>query len=326
VRAVVVDAFGEDARPRLADVPIREPGYRQVRLRMKYASVNPADWKCQRGWMLPFPQFRPSRPFVLGFDGVGVVDAVGAAVRQLHVGQRLFVRVNQMIGQHGTFAETVCADVSDTAPVPDLVPSPPAATVPVAGVTAWQAVMKYAALRPGQRVLVNGGAGGVGSYAVQFARRAGALVAATCGPGNLDYMRSLGVQCAIDYRNQDVRAEVARWAPHGLDMLLDTVNTDGVPGASGMLKAGGVVIGVLTLGTKIPYADGELAARYISATVKREEASADMSAIGGLLARGAIRPPHLEVFRLDEAADLLDRVRGGHVRGKVVLAIEPDEA
>jgi NADPH2:quinone reductase len=328
VRAIVVDRVGPDARPRIAEIPIATPGPDEVLVRVQFASVNPADWKCRSGWMLPFPQFRPRSPFVLGFDGVGTVAALGTDVNDVRVGDRVCVRANQMTGQNGTFAETVCVARSDTAPVPDGLPGEHAATIPVAGVTAYQSITKYARVASGQRILVNGAAGGVGSYAVQLARHAGARVAGTCGPDNAAYLRDLGCEHVINYRTQNVRDASRMWAKGGVHVLLDTVNVDGVPDAGELLRTGGVVVGVVTLGAAQPYREEELrpyGARFVAATVKRDEARADMIALARLLADGSIRPPAVEVISFEEAPQALDRIGSGHVRGKIVVAIGAGE-
>jgi NADPH2:quinone reductase len=326
MRAVVVDRFAPDGVARLGWAPVPEPGPGQIRVRVAYASVNPADWKCQTGWMLGFEQFRPSLPFGLGFDGAGVVDELGPGAAAREVGDRVFLRVNQMAGQHGSFAEYVCVAVADTAPIPATVNLLPAATVPVAGVTAWQSVAKYAAVQAGQQVLINGGAGGVGSYAIQFAVVAGARVAATSGPTNLDYLRELGCERAVDYRSENLCVAMAEWAPGGVDKLIDTVNTAGVADATTIVRPGGAIIAVMTLGEPAPYPAGELDARgvrFVDATVRRDEAAADMVVIGGLLADGTVSPPAIELLPLAQAPAALDRVRAGHVRGKLVLEIAP---
>jgi NADPH:quinone reductase-like Zn-dependent oxidoreductase len=324
VRAIVVDRVGPDARPRIAEVPVATPGAGEVLVRVEFASINPADWKCRSGWMLPFPQFRPDSPFVLGFDGVGAVVAIGTDVDDVRIGDRVCVRANQMTGQNGTFAETVCVARSDTAPIPDELPGEHAATIPVAGVTAYQSITKYARVAPGQRVLVNGAAGGVGSYAVQLAVHAGARVAGTCGADNAAYLRELGCEYVINYRTQNIRDAARVWAEGGVHVLLDTVNVGGVPNAGELLRPGGVVVGVVTLGADQPYRDEELrpyGSRFVAATVKRDEARADMITLARLLADGSIRPPAVEVISFDEAPRALDRIGAGHVRGKIVVAI-----
>lgn len=324
MRALVVDEVGPQCAPRIADVPDTEPAADQVSVRMQFASVNPADWKCLNGWMLPYPQFRPRFPFVLGFDGVGVVTAVGRDVPDVRVGERVCVRANQMTGQHGTFAETVCVARSDTAPVPEAVPGEQAATIPVAGVTAYQSITRHSPLLSGRQLLVNGAAGGVGSYAVQLGVREGARVAGTCGPSNVRYLKDLGCEHVVNYRDGNIRAALAPWAPNGVDVLLDTVHVDGVPEAAEILRTGGTVVGIVTLGPARPYDDAELrrsGRRFVEATVNRSEARAGMIALGLLLADGQIRPPAIEVIPFEDAPDALARVRAGHVRGKIVLSI-----
>jgi NADPH2:quinone reductase len=323
VRAVVVGRAGPDAVARLCDVPEPEPGAGQVQVHMQYASVNPADWKCRSGWMLGFPQFRPACPLVLGFDGVGVVTALGSGVTDRRIGDRVCVRADQMAGQHGTFAEVVCVARTDTALVPDDVPGEHAATIPVAGVTAWQALTTYAQLEPGQRVLVNGAAGGVGSFAVQFARYLGARVAGTARSANAGYLRELGCEVVVDYRSEDVCRAVRGWAPAGVDVVLDTVHVLGVPGVERMVSPGGQLVGVVTLGEPEPYA-GRDDLSFVAATVKRNEAADDMAVIGRLLAEGRVRVPAVEVVSLDEVPAALDRIGAGHVRGKIVVAIRPE--
>jgi NADPH2:quinone reductase len=325
VRAVVVDRPGPEAVARLGEVAPPEPAAGQVQVRMQYASVNPADWKCRSGWMLRFPQFRPARPLVLGFDGVGVVTALGPGVTGRRIGDRVCMRADQMTGQHGTFAEVACVARSDTELVPDGVPGRHAATIPVAGVTAWQALTKYARLEPGQRVLVNGAAGGVGSFAVQFARHLGARVAGTAGSANAGYLRQLGCELVVDYRGEDVCQAVRGWAPAGVDVVLDTVHVRGVPEVERMVHPGGRVVGVVTLGEAEPYAGRDDLA-FVAATVKRDEAADDMAVIGRLLAEGRVRAPAVEVVNLGEVPAALDRIGAGHVRGKIVVAIEPEGA
>jgi NADPH2:quinone reductase len=226
-----------------------------------------------------------------------------------------------MTGMHGTFADLVCVTASDTAPVPD------GLDFLTAGVTAWQLVTKYGRVAAGQHVLVNGGAEGVGSFAIQFARNAGAHVAATSGPANLDYLGSLGCGLSIDYRGEDIGAAVAAWSTEGLDVLLDAVNVDGLAGAAAMIRPGGTVVAAVTLGTERPYQDAGLTdrgVRHVEATVARDEARADMTVIGELLADKAVVPPETEVVPLESAAEALRWIGAGHVRGKLVLAVAPE--
>jgi NADPH:quinone reductase-like Zn-dependent oxidoreductase len=327
MRAIVVDGCGPTATARLSEVPVPVPAADQVVVQVAYASVNPADWKCRDGWMLRFPQFQPSYPFGLGFDGAGLITAVGDGVTDRRVGERVFVRANQMTGQNGTFAEYVCVSHTDTAPMPEGLPFLDATTVPVAGLTAWQSVMKYGAVQAGQSVLINGGAGGVGSFAAQFARVAGARVAATASPRNFSYLKGLGCELVIDYNTENIRDATLAWAPDGVDLLVDTVNIEAIPDAGLFVRRGGAIVPIVTLGEPARYDADELAThgvRLVDATVKRDEASDDMVRIGTVMVEHGVTVPAIEVLDLADAQAAMDLVRDGHVRGKLVLGIAPE--
>jgi NADPH:quinone reductase-like Zn-dependent oxidoreductase len=325
MRAAVIDEFGGTVR--LADVPVPELGPGQALVRVAYASINPADWKCREGWLRRFPAFRPAFPFVLGFDGSGTVERLGPDTDAPPPGGRVFIRANQMLGWGGTFAEFVRVTVDGLQAIPDGVPMLDAAAMPTAGVTAWQSLHDAGGLAAGQRVMVNGGAGGTGSYAIQFARTAGARVAATCSAGNLDHVRGLGAELAIDYRSQDVAAAVAAWAPGGVDLLLDTVNLGSLPDAIGMVRPGGVLVGIATLDDRVPPWDAEAASRrgvrLAATTANRATSAADMASIAALMASGQVRSPVTEVLDLAQAEAALARIAAGHVRGKLILAVNP---
>jgi NADPH2:quinone reductase len=327
MRAIVVDGCGPSSRARLTQAPVPHPLEGQVVVRLAYASVNPADWKCRDGWMLPFEQFRPSYPFGLGFDGAGIVDAVGIGVPDRVVGDKVFVRANQMTGQNGTFADYVCVHHTDTAPLPDGLAFLDAACVPVAGVTAWQSLTTFGQVQPGQQVLINGGAGGVGSFAIRFARAAGARVAVTCSPRNFDYVADLGAELAIDYTTENIRDAARRWAPAGVDLLVDTVNIEVIADAAEIVRPGGAIVPIVTLGEPAKYDADELArhgVRLVAASVKRDEACRDMTIIGRVMVEQGITVPSLRVLDLTDAQQAMDEVRDGHVRGKLVLAIDPE--
>lgn len=324
MRAMRVEAFGPGARPVLMQAPVPEPRAGEAVVRMAFASVNPADWKCAEGWLTRFPQFRPSLPFGLGFDGAGTIAAVGPGEARLKAGDRVFVRGNQMNGDHGTFADYCRTTVDGLAPIPATVSLRDAATVPTAGLTAWQALHR-AGLTAGQTVLINGGAGGSGGFAVQFAKAAGARVAATARAHNLDYLRDLGADLALDYRSAAWTDALLAWAPGGVDLLLDAVNLGGGAVLLPLVRPGGVLAAIATLDEDAPRHDTEAAAargvRLIEATADRSRSVADLTAIGGLMAQGKVRAPDTRTLPLEAAAEALEAVRSGHVRGKIVLEI-----
>ncbi|MDB5431472.1 MAG: alcohol dehydrogenase [Caulobacter sp.] len=330
MRAMAVTTFAPDARPRPIDFPMPEPRAGEAVVRMAFASVNPADWKCAEGWLLRFPQFKPALPFGLGFDGAGVVAAVGPGDTDLKPGDRVFVRGNQMNGDHGTFATHCRTTVDGLAKLPDGVSLRDAATVPTAGLTAWQSLMRAGELQPGQSVLVNGGAGGTGGFAVQLAKAAGARVAATCGADNVDYVCGLGAGLVQDYRQPGLAQAIAAWSPGGVDLLLDTVNLAGSDIMLPLVRPGGVLVAIETLDLTATRHDPARAAargvRLVEMTAIRAKSVEDLMRIGALMAEGKVRAPQTRLLPLDKAADALAEVKAGHVRGKLLLEIGGEPA
>jgi NADPH2:quinone reductase len=322
--AVVIDRLGGPDELHLAQLPRPTPGPGEVLVRVAYADVNPADWKCREGWLSQYMQL--SFPFVLGFDGAGTVAAVGEGVTGFKPGDRVCGTANQLRGDWGSYAQYFKAAAGRLARLPDALDLKSAAAIPIAAVTAWEGIVEVCALRAGQKVLVNGGAGGVGSYAIQFARHLGAQVVATASAGNLAYLRSLGAELAIDYRAGKLREQVMAWAPGGVDAVLDTVGQGSLPDAVELTRAGGVVAPVATLiRDEPPYNTADAAARGVRIAVAMsnpERAGAQLRQIVTLLGEGRLRSPQIEVLPLAQAAEAHRRIQDGHVRGKLLLAVE----
>ncbi len=323
MRAMVIDGFGGPEVFRLGDIEMPEPGPDEVVIRVAYAGVNPADWKCREGWLAQFFQYQ--FPFVVGFDAAGVVSAVGPGVAHYKVGDRVVTSSNQGIGERGTYAEYVKSVTDRVAPMADSLDFKTAASIPTAAVTSWEALFGTGALKAGQSVLINGGAGGMGSFAIQFAKHAGAKVAATCGPKNLDYVRSLGADRAIDYRSQNVKDAVLAWAPEGVDLLVDTVGQGTILDGIAMTRPGGRITPIGTLIQNEPWFDMDAAAarnvQVIHTMSNRERAGDQLRTIVDFYNKGVFRAPEITVLPLTEAGEAHRRVKDGHVRGKILLHV-----
>jgi len=180
-------------------------------------------------------------------------------------------------------------------------------------------------LQPGQKVLVHGGAGGVGSYAIQLARHAGAEVAATCSAPNLEYVREYGATLAIDYRAGDPAAALARWAPEGVDLVLDAVGQGTLPGAVEMVRPGGRIAAVATLvAGESPHDAQRAAARGVQILPTMSDyarSPAQLRELVALSASGALRAPPLTLLPLAGAAEAQRRLQAGPARGKLVLQV-----
>ncbi len=323
MRAMVIDRFGGAGELRWAEVPMPAPGPGEVLIKVAYAGVNPADWKCREGWLAPFFQYR--FPFVLGFDMAGRIAGVGEGVSDHAVGDRVVAYSNQGRGEWGSYAEYATASIDAVGRLPPGLGYAEAAAIPTAGITAWEGLFEAGQLKAGQKLLVHGGAGGVGSYAIQLARHAGAEVAATCGPDNLDYVRSLGAALAIDYRAGKVGAALAQWAPQGVDLILDAVGQGSLPQAADMVRRGGIIAPIATLiADEKPHdarhaAEGEV--RIVPTMSNYARSGAQLRQLVALCGAAALRPPPLSILPLQQAAEAHRRVQSGHVRGKIVLEV-----
>lgn len=328
MRAMALDQFGGPEVLHMVQLPVPQPGPGEVLIRTAFAGVNPADWKAREGWLSLY--FAYQFPFVLGFDVSGIVAAVGASVTGLGVGDRVVAASNQGMGRNGSYADFTIADATRTVPLPDSISLLTAAAVPTAGMTAWLAVFDIGQARAGQKILVNGGAGGTGSFAVQFARMAGAQVAATSSPGNADYLRALGADCVIDYRNQDVTRAVLDWAPDGVDLVVDTVGQGALPQAVALTRPGGIVAPIGTLHADEPPHDEVLALQkqvsIIPTTSTFDDQGRQLRAIVEALSNGQVRAPDITTLPLAEAAEAHRRIQAGHVRGKIVLDVAGEDA
>jgi len=325
---MIIEETGGPDVLRYAPMPTPVPQEGQVLIKVAYAGVNPADWKNRQGLLAAY---RPYHfPYIIGFDAAGTVAAIGAGVSGFAIGERVFTPTNHGQGGQGSYAQYTLASADRVAHVPDGLGLDQAAALPVAALTAWQGLFDRGGLSRGQTALIHGGAGGLGGFAVQFARWAGARVAATCSTGNVEYLQSLGVERVIDYRREDIAAAVMEWAPGGVDYLMDAVGVSTLPNALDLVRRGGLFVSIPTL-----VDDGDMAAASIAAHgkgVRREfsvmsdmDCAPTLQRIAELLVNGDIKLPPLREFALQEAAEAHRLIETGHTRGKIVLRVEhPD--
>ena len=229
MQAVRFHEYGGPENLILEQVPLPKPNADQVMIRMSAAGVNPADWQTRAGY---YQKFMPiPLPWTPGIDGAGIVEAVGENVKTFKPGQAVYGLVI------GGYAEYALANANEIYPKPSHLTFEQGATVAHGALTAWQAVIEEAEVQPGQTILIHGGAGGVGLYAVQFAKWKGARVIATASGANVDFVRSLGSDQVIDYqttRFEDVVKDV--------DAVIDTVGSDLVARSLAVIRNGGKYI------------------------------------------------------------------------------------
>ena len=322
--AMIIEETGGPEVLKYGELPTPVPGAGEVLIRVAYAGVNPADWKNRQGLLAAFRPY--VFPYVIGFDAAGIVAAVGEGVTDINVGDRVFTPTNHGQGSQGSYAEYVLADDHLVAHVPAGLELDQAAALPVAALTAWQALFARGALSAGQRAMIHGGAGGLGSFAVQFARWAGAEVAATCSNRNVEYLKELGVTRVIDYQHEDIAGAIKEWAPSGLDLVVDAVGTSTLPNALELVKPGGTLISIPTLVDDGDPATASAAAQargvsHIFSTMDDQNCASTLEKIASLLVNGAIALPPIREFPLERAAEVHQIIQSGHNRGKFVLKV-----
>lgn len=316
MRAMVIDAFGGPENLHLAEIPAPQAGAGEVLVGVACAGLNPVDWKvCEGRFAHDFPH---AFPLVVGRDVAGTVDALGAGVTSFAPGDRVWGMGQGPRGaQAGSFAERVALPADQLAPMPAALDFASAASVPLAALTAWQALFDAAGLAAGQTVLVQAGAGGVGGFAVQLARHAGARVIATAGARNHDYVRGLGAETVIDYAREDFVGAVSRLVPGGVDVALSTVYGETHRRCYEAVRRGGFVVSI----TGGP--DDDLAARHgvRQARITCAADGRELEAITSLFDAGALVAPAITVRPLAALPDAFRESIGGHVRGKIVIDV-----
>lgn len=321
MRAIVNDRYGSAAALELRDIASPEAGDTEVLVRVRAASINAADWYLMAG--LPYPLRlalglrRPRRP-VRGHDLAGKVEAVGSRVTALQPGDAVFG------AGHGSFAEYVVVDAEKLAPKPDGISFEQAAAAPVAGLTALQALRDHAGVRPGQRVLITGAAGGVGSFAVQIAKAFGAAVTGVCSPTNVALVRSLGAERVIDASREDFTDDEGAY-DHFLDLrahrpLLRSLR---VLGARGTYVLGGAPrgrwIGPLVPGAKVLLAR-PLVRRSLRSFVARMHRK-DLVVLAELMASKSVVPAIDRTYPLSAVPEAMRYWETSHVGGKIVITV-----
>jgi NADPH:quinone reductase-like Zn-dependent oxidoreductase len=287
----------------LEQAPRPQPQAGEALIRILAAGVNPADWKMRSG---VYKAFMPlTFPWTPGLEGAGIVEAVGSEVAHLQPGQAVYGRIR------GSYAEHAKAPATDLQLKPDILTFEQAASVPVGALTAWQAVIETAQVQSGQRVLVHGAAGGVGIYAVQLAKWRGAQVMGTASASNLEFVRSLGAEQAIDYNVAPFETVV-----QDLDVVIDTVGGDLPERSLPVLRPGGVLVSVAA---RLSPEMGQ--ALNIHTPSLGLSGSEKLAQISQLLESKQIRPVVGAVFTLSDARKAHELSQTGHGRGRIILRI-----
>jgi NADPH:quinone reductase-like Zn-dependent oxidoreductase len=306
MKAAILNEYGSDLevievdRPKLPDD--------SVMIEVHAASINPIDWIVMAGYvqdMLPY-----ELPWIVGYDVSGVVVEVGPDAQGFSVGDEVFARANGM--QAGTMAEYSAVQASNLSIKPSNISHAEAAGIPLAGLTAWQALFDKGGLKAGQRVLIHAGSGGVGTLAIQIAKHAGAWVTTTASAKNKDLVENLGADQFVDYSTERFEEVAEKY-----DLVFDMLGDDTLKRSFDAVKPGGTIVSI-----KGDAPDGLAAERNVTFhSFFMEPNGEQLSEIAALITAGTIRPVLDRTFPLDEVAAAYDYARSGSANGKVAVAI-----
>ena len=295
-------------------MPAPAPGPGQLLVRVRATSANPFDFQRRRG------DYRDAEtlPAIIGVDVSGVVEEAGPGACDFAPGDEVYAMLRPF-GASGSYAQYAVVDEAIVARKPASLSHEEAACVPCAGGTAWEALVSRGGLQVGESVLVHAGAGGVGSFAVQIAKAAGARVLATCSSRSAEFVEGLGVDRVIDYTREDYVEAVN--AEGGVDLVFDTIGGDAIARAGEVLRRYGRLVSIVDIPTPqslLAYWDKNLTAHFVFTPPQRST----LDALRDLLERVQVRPLVDSVLPLSRAAEAHERLETGGVRGKIVL--DPD--
>lgn len=308
MKAIVIHAFGEPEVLKYEDAPRPEPKEDEILIRVMAAGVNPVDASIRGGSMKRF--LGEKLPLILGMDVAGVVEKTGAKITKFKAGDPIYAYLS--FKEQGGYAEFAIAKEDETALKPKTITYENAAAVPLAATTAWQALVDTAKIDKGQTVLIHGGSGGVGHFAIQIAKARGAKVIATASTPNQDLLKELGADQTIDYTTakfEDVVKDV--------DVVLDAVRGDTLGRSYGVVKKGGIIVSI----TGQPD-QAECEKRGIrGASLMAHPDAKVLEELAQLIDEKKIKPVVSQVLPLAEAAIAHEQIATRHTRGKIVLKV-----
>jgi NADPH:quinone reductase-like Zn-dependent oxidoreductase len=308
MKAIVIHEYGGPEVLKYEDVPQPKPKQDELLIRVIAAGVNPVDGMIRAG-MLDKEGHR-AFPIVLGGDISGVVEKVGSKITKFKSADPVFAYVS--LDNSGGYAQYALVTEREAAPKPKSLTYVEAAAVPIVALTAWQALIDTAKLKAGQTVLIHGGSGGVGSFAIQIAKARGAKVIATASTANQDLLKQLGADVAIDYTKQNFEDSAK-----DVDVVLDSIGKDTLARSYGVVKKGGIIVSLVARPDPAELEKHGIRGEAFSVDPNSDE----LGEIGKLIDEKKISVIVSQTFPLSEARKAQEQVATGHTRGKIVLKV-----
>lgn len=316
MRAIALREFGGNDRLELTEVDDPKVGPDFVLIRVRAAGLNPVDWKVREGSLAGrFPHVFPVVP---GWDAAGVVEEVGPAVTGFAPGDEVFAYCRKHFVGEGTYAEYVSVPEDFVSPKPEAIDFVHASAVPLAGLTAFQAIVEASAVRAGETVLVHGAAGGVGSFAVQIARARGAQVIGTATSAKHEFLKDLGTTEEVDYSQLDFVEVVRESRPTGVDVVFDLFGGETLWRSVDVVADGGRIVSIADPLTDDHYHQRGIRPAYVFV----RPSGSQLAELARLIDGSEIRVELEGRYRLEDAVQALERLERGRVRGKLALEVD----
>ncbi len=306
MKAVRIHSYGDPEVLQFEDAPRPDPGPAEVLIRVHAAAVNPIDWKIRAGYRKE--ALRHSLPLILGWDLSGVVEAAGSGVTGFKPGDAVYSRPD--IARNGAYAEYITVNEAEVAFKPTSIDHYHAASIPLAGLTAWQVLFDAAGLSAGQKILIHGAAGSVGGFAVQFAKWKGAYAIGTASGVNESFVRGLGADEVIDYQKTRFEDVV-----HDVDVVFDTIGGDTQQRSWQVLTKGGILVSIAAP----PSAETATVHGVRQAFVFMQPNASQLAQLATLVDSGKLKTVVGIVLPLADARHAHELGQAGNTRGKIVL-------
>lgn len=309
MKAVVIEKYGSVDELKIKEMPMPEIGDGDLLVEVYAAGVNPIDWKVREGRRRDGLELK--FPYIPDLDMAGIVKKVGSKVTRFQQGDEVFSRTD--LARNGTYAEYVAVDETIVARKPENLTFEEAASIPLVGLTAWQALIDAAKMKTGEKVLIHAGSGGVGSFAIQLTKARGSHAATTCSTRNVDLVKSLGADVVIDYTKEEFSSLLRDY-----DIVLDTIGGDIYRKSFTVLKKGGRVVSLLDQPDEALAQKTGTKALYIFMRPNGKE----LDEIAGLLRERKIKPVVGTVLPLEDVRKAHELSASHHASGKIVLQVK----
>lgn len=315
MKAIAINEYGDSSVMQLMDLPKPTVKANEILVKIKAVGVNPVDFKIRKGLLKG--RLPEKFPIILGWDGAGIVEAVGDDISSFKVGDEVFFYGRKDIMHAGTYAEYVTLEEKHLAKKPKNLSFAESAIIPLAALTAYQALFENLKIKKNEKVLIHAGAGGVGGYAIQMAKKAGAYVITTASKDKEQYVKSLGADEVIFYDQTDFAKAIQAKHPEGIDGVFDTVGGDTQVKSIDILKKGGTLVSLLAL-NEDAFRGKEVQPIYMF--VRPEKVH--LEEIKEWVEAGDVKVQLTKTFPLDDAIKAHQLIEEGHMMGKIALLVE----